>query len=213
LSLAAYNLYGKRCPLPPLTDFVQAVGWCALVLFGAFAYAPTAHADTTWLIAYVFVYVLLINGIHGGVRDLANDLEHQARTTAIWLGARPVHGSGAKLTVSLTAYGFVLQGAMVTLAVIGLDSLNYAQLDYPLAAVPVFAGLTASTLMLLGLLLRLRYRRKLVALGASHTFVSLAVLPALYLPLLSPAAIATLLAVLSLPTIAMYLYNGSHWCL
>ncbi len=46
LSLAAYNLYGKRCPLPPLTDFVQAVGWCALVLFGAFAYAPTAHADT-----------------------------------------------------------------------------------------------------------------------------------------------------------------------
>lgn len=213
LSLAAYNLYGKRCSLPPLTDFVQAIGWCALVLFGAFAYAPTAHADTTWLITYVFVYVLLINGIHGGVRDLANDLEHQARTTAIWLGARPTHSSGAKLTVWLTAYGFVLQSAMVTFAVMGLDSLNYVQPDYWLAAVPVYAGLTASTLMLLGLLVLLRDRRKLVAMGASHTFVSLAVLPALYLPMLGPTAAATVLAVFCLPAIAMYLYNGSHWCL
>lgn len=213
LSLMIYNLYGKRCPLPPLTDIIQAVGWCALVLFGAFVFTPRVQANTMWLLAYIFVYILLINGIHGGVRDLANDLAHHARTTAIWLGARPPgHGSSTKLTLRLTAYGFLLQGAMVAFAVLGLDSLDYTHRDYWLAAVPVFAGLTASTLMLL-LLLRLRDRRQLVALGASHTFISLAVLPALYIPMLNPAAVATVLAVFCLPTIAMYLYNGSHWCL
>jgi len=211
LSLMIYNLYGKRCPLPLFTDIVQAVGWCALVLFGAFVFAPRAEANTMWLLAYVFVYILLINGIHGGVRDLANDLAHHARTTAIWLGARPqAHGFGAELTLRLTAYGFFLQGAMVAFAVLGLDSLDYNHRDYWLAAVPVFAGLTVSTLMLL---LRLRDRRQLVALGASHTFISLAVLPALYIPMLNLAAVVTVLAVFSLPTIAMYLYKSSRRCL
>ena len=28
--MTAYNVWGKRCPIPPLTDLVQAVGWAAL---------------------------------------------------------------------------------------------------------------------------------------------------------------------------------------
>ena len=211
--LATYDLYGKRCSVPLVTDVVQALGWCALALFGAFSFSPTLQADTIWLLAYVFVYVLLINGVHGGVRDLANDLAHGVRTTAIWFGARPVSGTGVQLTKTLAGYGFFLQGAMVAFAIIGLESLGYTGRDYWLAAVPVFAALILTTLMLLGLLLRLKDRRKLVAFGATHTFVSLAVLPALYLPMLSPAAAAIVLAVFSLPTLAMYLYNGSHWCL
>ncbi len=213
LLLTAYNLYGKRCPVPLITDAVQALGWCALALCGAFSFAPTLHVDTVWLLAYVFVYVLLINGVHGGVRDLANDLAHGARTTAIWFGARPAAGSGAKLTVGLAVYGFGLQAAMAAFALAVLHTLDYTGTDYWLAAVPVYTALTVATLMLVGLLSRLEDRRRLVAFGATHTFLSLAVLPALYLPMLSPTAAAAVLAVFGLPTIAMYLYNGSHWCL
>lgn len=213
LLLALYDLYGKRCSIPLLTDFVQAIGWCALLLFGTFAAESTLYRDTVCLSAYVLIYVLLINGIHGGVRDLANDLAHQACTTAIWLGARPARPSGVQLPVRLIAYAFLLQGTMVALAVIGLNSLNYIQHQYWLAAVPVFVALAVSTLTLMGLLFRLNDRRSMVAFGASHLFVSLAVLPAIYLPMLSPVALATVLAIFILPTIATYLYNGSHWCL
>ncbi len=213
LLLALYDLFGKRCTIPLLTDFIQAAGWCALLLFGTFAAAPTINGDIIYLVVYVLIYVLLINGVHGAVRDLANDLAQQARTTAIWFGARPANATGVQLPVWFIAYAFLLQCTMVAVAVIGLESVNYTQQEYWKAAVPVFTTLLASTLMLMGLLFRLSDRRSLVAFGASHTFVSMAVLPALYLPLLSHSAVATVLAIIFLPTIAMYLYNGSHWCL
>jgi 1,4-dihydroxy-2-naphthoate octaprenyltransferase len=39
--------------------------------------------------AYVAVFTLFFNGIHGSLRDLENDFASGARTTAIFLGARP----------------------------------------------------------------------------------------------------------------------------
>jgi len=213
LALAVYDIYGKRCPVPLFTDVIQAVGWCTLLLFGTFLYKPVLHHDTLWLLTCVFVYVLLINGIHGGVRDLANDHTHQARTTAIWLGARSTSESQIKLPIKLIAYGFLLQAAMVTCAIFCLNSINYPIHEFWVAAVPVLTGLAISTIMLMGVLLRLSVRRKLVAFGATHTFISMAVLPALYLPVLSPATVVTVIAVFALPTLAMYLYNGSRWCL
>ena len=35
---------------------------------------PTVIAETRWLVASVFSYVLLVNGVHGGLRDLRNAL-------------------------------------------------------------------------------------------------------------------------------------------
>jgi hypothetical protein len=100
---------------------------------------------------------------------------------------------------------------MAISALAALDSMEYADADYWLAAVPVVAALAVSTLTLIVLLLPQGNRRRLVGLGAFHTVVSLAVLPALYLPALGVGAAAAVLAVFALPVIAMYLYNGSHW--
>jgi 4-hydroxybenzoate polyprenyltransferase len=213
LALAGYDLYGKRCPWPLLTDALEAAGFCALVLFGALAQATSLRADAPWLLAYVFFYVLLMTGIHGGVRDLANDFARGARTSAIWLGARPSEGSGVKLSRTLTAYGLLLQGALVASALLALDALEHAQIGHWLANWLVVAGLSVSTVTLLALFMRLGNRRDLVAAGTLHTVVTLAVLPALYVPMLSPVAAAAVLGAFALPVIAMYLYNGSHWCL
>jgi 4-hydroxybenzoate polyprenyltransferase len=209
LGLAIYDLYGKRCPWPLLTDIVEALGWCALVLFGALSHASDLRPDAPWLLAYVFAYVLLITGVHGGVRDLANDFARGARTSAIWLGARPAEGSGVKLSRTLTAYGLLMQAALVASAFLALDSLE-AGGGLPLKAT-VLAGLIVSTVMLLALFRRLGDRRGLVAAGTGHTVVTLAVLPVLYLPMLGFAGAAAVLAAFALPVLAMYLYNGSRW--
>jgi 4-hydroxybenzoate polyprenyltransferase len=87
--MAVYNLWGKRAPFPPLTDLAQGLGWAALLVYGAALAGPPAPL-TAALAAFEVVFILLINGVHGPLRDLANDLRCGARTTAILLGARPL---------------------------------------------------------------------------------------------------------------------------
>ena len=118
-----------------------------------------------------------------------------------------------KLSRTLTAYGLLLQGALVASGLLALDSLEHVQGGRWLAGLLVVAGLSVSTVTLLALFMRLGNRRDLVAAGTWHAVVTLAVLPALYLPMLSPTGAAAVLAAFALPAIAMYLYNGSHWCL
>jgi 4-hydroxybenzoate polyprenyltransferase len=85
LCLAIYDLWGKKTAVPPLTDFIQGVGWAALLLAGAAASGqPT---PLTWLTAaVVVVYILLVNGINASLRDVANDTAHGVVTTAVYLG-------------------------------------------------------------------------------------------------------------------------------
>ena len=87
--MTVYNLWGKRAPFPPLTDLAQGLGWAALVVYGAALAGPPTPL-TAALAAFEVVFILLINGVHGPLRDLANDLRCGARTTAILLGARPL---------------------------------------------------------------------------------------------------------------------------
>lgn len=109
--LGAYDVWGKRAAVPPLTDLVQGLGWAALVWSGAAA-AGGATALTGWLGAAVVGVVLLVNGVVGAGRDLANDQRHGARTTALWLGAR-ADAEGVHLPASLRAYGVALHVATV----------------------------------------------------------------------------------------------------
>ena len=102
-AMTVYNLWGKRCAIPPVTDFVQGMAWGALPIHAAFISGATPNS-TTWLIAaYALVYTLFMNGIHGGLRDLANDSGRNARTTAIFLGARPSPGGGDPYVPSAVA--------------------------------------------------------------------------------------------------------------
>lgn len=207
LALTIYDVYGKRCPWPLLTDAVQALGWCALALFGALFEVSVLWIETVWLIAYVFVYVIMVNAIHGSLRDIANDFARGARTTAIWMGARPGANGQIHLSPTLIVYGIVLQGALVGFALLALDAVGYRSS----AILPVLTIVASSALLPASFAFR-RDRRRLLAFGAWHIVATLSVLPFLYLPVLNVSGIVTLLAVFLLPCIAMFRYNGSHWC-
>ena len=118
--LGAYDRWGKRAAFPPLTDAVQGLGWAALVTFGATA-SGGVGAATAWLGAVVVVQILLVNGVLGALRDLANDARHGARTTALWLGARPAP-DGARLPTSIWVYAVLLHLAQVGLLLAGVAS-------------------------------------------------------------------------------------------
>ncbi len=108
-----YNVWGKRFPVPPVTDAIQGLGWWGLVLFGVFIAAPdTSLREITDralpLLAYSMGFTMLVTGVHGGLRDLVNDLAHGRINTAIFLGALPDTSSADATAVqsSWTVVGF-----------------------------------------------------------------------------------------------------------
>jgi 4-hydroxybenzoate polyprenyltransferase len=135
LAMAVYNGFGKRAALPPATDLVQGVCWAALVLFGAVATGAGPGPVTLAVALYAVLYTTLINGVHGGMRDLANDFACGARTTALWLGVRP----GRQVPRAAWIYCGLLQA--------GLVLTSFA------AFVPASAGLSAGRRAAVGLAL------------------------------------------------------------
>ncbi|MCS6883575.1 MAG: UbiA family prenyltransferase [Oscillochloridaceae bacterium] len=113
-ALAIYNRWGKACPFPPLTDLAQALGWAALLRYGALATGHGPGALTRLLMAYEVLLILMVNGVHGALRDLENDAARGARTTALFLGARMENGR-QRLSPALLAYTLTLQAALLAL--------------------------------------------------------------------------------------------------
>lgn len=85
--LAIYDLWGKRFPVPPVTDLAQGIAWGSLAFFGA-ALMGSPNFLTGVVGGYMAGFILLINGVHGGLRDLENDRACGRRTTAIFFGVR-----------------------------------------------------------------------------------------------------------------------------
>lgn len=209
-ALAGYDLYGKRCAWPLLTDGLQALGWCALLLVGALWRGSLAAPGLFWLTAYVFIYVLLANGFHGALRDLANDFAQGARTTAIWLGARPGAGDAVTISTRLLAYALALQIALLACVIAVLRSVP-GMAGSPWGAVPVVLCLAASALSLLGGTRLVRSRRSLITVCLAQVLLGMAVMPMLYVPVLEVPGAAAMIASFALPVLAMYLYNRTRW--
>lgn len=121
-AMAVYDLWGKRCFCPLLTDLAQGLGWGGLTLWAAMLVGGELTA-TAWL-AFGFGagYIVLINGVHGGLRDLANDLATGSRTTAIFFGSRPSL-KGARITAGLRAFAIAAQLLLVGLGLAALSLL------------------------------------------------------------------------------------------
>lgn len=207
--LAAYNRWGKRCPLPPLTDFVQALGWTALLAYGS---ASTGRPDPPllrWLMAYELGLIMQVNGIHGALRDLANDYASGARTTAIWFGARPRPNGGMHIPPLLGAYALTLQAALFAVPLNALGELPPQQ--RPPAALGV--GLTtALTLVLFAYAARSDARP--THLGMLHLILILSAPIALVAPAMAPAPRTLLLLAHSLPLLSNSMtYDALRWAL
>lgn len=87
--MTVYDLWGKKCPIPPLTDLAQGLAWGSLAFLAALTLATEVNL-LTWVAAlHGAMFIFLINGVHGGLRDLDNDLARGRSTTASYFGARP----------------------------------------------------------------------------------------------------------------------------
>ena len=139
--MAVYDVWGKRSAAPVLTDLVQGLSWAALLWWGALTVGDPTPA-TTWLAAGTVAFILLANGVHGSLRDLANDARCGARSTALTFGARPLPAGGVAVNGGYTAYAGVLHAAV-------LASVLAAVLSEPLPSVTALAlvatGAVAST--------------------------------------------------------------------
>ena len=67
---------------------------------------------------FIIVYILLVNGINGSLRDLVNDYAFGTRTTAIWLGARPLPDDRFFIPARLQIYALFWQLILNALALI-----------------------------------------------------------------------------------------------
>ena len=170
-----YDLWGKRMRYPLVTDVAQGCAWGCLVLYGAAATAGVAGAMTGLLIAFEIVFILMVNGVHGALRDLANDLKHGVRTTASVLGARTA-GAGLAISPALARYSIGLQAALTAIA---LWTAIRNDLAYPAGAHAVTILSVAVVSLVSFALLRTALRSggrpdTLIAAGMLHVIVSFA---------------------------------------
>jgi 4-hydroxybenzoate polyprenyltransferase len=207
--LAVYNRWGKSCPLPPLTDFIQALGWAALLAYGA---AVTGRPDPPLLrllMAYELGLIMQVNGVHGALRDLANDYTHGAHTTAIWFGARPRPNGGMHVPPLLGAYALTLQAVLFAVPLKALGLLP------PRQRLPAALGVgltTGLTLVLFAAAARKPTRP--ADLGMLQLILILTAPIALIAPAMAPAPRTLLLLAHSLPLLANAMtYEALRWAI
>jgi 4-hydroxybenzoate polyprenyltransferase len=203
--MAAYNRWGKACPFPPLTDLVQGAGWALLIAYGAAASGRPAPGLTRLLIAYELLLILMVNGVHGSLRDLGNDRERGARTTAMMLGAEETPG-GLRIGPGLLAYALTLQLALLALP------MWAAARELPGRRAPAIGAGAAIGLTAALLAAAARGGARPADVGMLHLILLLSAPVALVAPVMGrPLRVATLLAH-TLPLLANGMtYDALRW--
>lgn len=205
--LAVYDVWGKRLAVPLATDAVQGLAWGSLAPFGALAVGGAPNGRTWLVAAHAALFILVINGVNGGLRDLANDAAAGARTTAIALGARALPGGDVAVPDRLRAFALGGTAAAVApvVAAVATNAFGYA---------PPARRATMATVVVLGALavgfgaamLRGHGRHWRLALRL-HLFALLLVLPAAFAADLAPAVRWTLAGLLAVSVAALLTAN------
>jgi 4-hydroxybenzoate polyprenyltransferase len=131
-AMALYNVAGKKCFLPPLTDLIQGLSWGGLAFWGALTLGGTINA-WTWVAGLSgILFILLINGVHGGLRDIENDFRTRSCTTAIFFGARPAPRGPESCSASMTRPLWIFASAVLAITVgVSCWSATLAEMPWP----------------------------------------------------------------------------------
>lgn len=214
ISITVYNKWGKRAFFPPLTDAVQGVAWGTLAVYGALAIGGEPTIATWVLFAYVFVFILLANGIHGSVRDLTNDLRFGVRSTAILMGARPSQSQGLIIPHSLRSYALILTIILICLALIPV-ALNWY--DYPQSAriwtTSVLAVLSALCLVTIVVAARSATNpRDTYAAGMINVLLLLLILIAMFVPAMDRNLLIVVVSFFVFPLLShSWFFDALRW--
>lgn len=192
-----YNAYGKRIAAPLVSDVAQALAWVALALYGALTMRSALTLAFDWLGATVVLYVLLVNGLHGGLRDLANDARHGAKTTAILLGARAMDDGRLLVPRGLKLYGLALHVLILVIAVLAVGE------RWPAAAIAVVIAHALLLILAFKALRPAASRAEMVHAGFAHLFLSIGVVFIPFALFGNRATAATIIAVYALPVVVL----------
>lgn len=196
--VAVYDIWGKRTPIPPAIDVVQGVGWALLAWYGA-EMAGGATAVTAVFAVFLVGYITLVNGVHGGLRDLENDRAHGARTTAIFFGATPISGGGASCPVPMRRYALAIESWNTLVVGVMILTLGYQGGTLAIAVAAWLVLAVVSRVLLQQALDGAEDRRTMMVRGTSHLIISFAMAIAVLLPIAPPAIAVLVLAVFISP--------------
>ncbi|HEY2290932.1 MAG TPA: UbiA family prenyltransferase [Thermoanaerobaculia bacterium] len=205
--MAVYNLWGKRCPIPPLTDLVQGLAWGSLALYAGQALGQPNVL--TWVVAaYGAGFILHINGIHGGLRDLANDLASGALTTAIFLGARPSPDGRTRVPLGIPVFAYSVFAGLAALVLVPLLRNDFGYDPALRITMLVTAGvLCGADLFLLTVVVHPDWPLWNAAFRV-QSFLVVATLPIVFVPYVSAGTLLALSLVLALSLLPL---NWAIW--
>jgi 4-hydroxybenzoate polyprenyltransferase len=208
-----YDVWGKRGPFPIATDAILGFTFALFVLYGTLAVAGRPNILTGLVMAFEMVFILMVNAIHGGLRDLENDQKHNAKTTATLLGAR-MHEGVPQISPRLARYGTVLQIVLAALATgaAARNDLGYGMVMW-LVTLLVVAGLSVTSIFLLRLaLVALNNRGNVIAIGTLHLMVSFIPLLLVFLPHADHRLVLLIASIYVVPLLAHeWLYEAVRW--
>lgn len=200
-----YDLYGKRCRVPPLMEAAEAAAALLLVVYGAMATGSATNL-LVWLTAGAgAAFILLVNAFHGSLRDIAFEIACHQRTTPIWLGCRGVQDGAVHISTAMSAYAGVWQVALIGLSLAVISQAGSPDDRSRLAVIA--AGVAA--LGNAGLFVLLHRVRKPAWDVLMRLHVTILVLPLMlaFTPRLGPSRAGLLLLVYFAPT----LLTAHYW--
>jgi 4-hydroxybenzoate polyprenyltransferase len=200
-----YDLYGKRCRVPPLMEVAEASAASLLVIYGAAATSSEMN-PLVWLTAgAAAAFILLVNAFHGSLRDIEIEIACQQRTTPIWLGCQGVRQGVVHISGGMSAYAAVWQITLIALSL--AVAPRWSSLDVAGRFVMVAAGLAALGNAALFLLLHRVRKPRWDVLMRLHVAILMLPLMLAFTPRLGPARAGFLLVVYFAPT----LLTAHYW--
>jgi len=190
--MTIYNMYGKRCPIPMLTDSAQGIGWGSLSIYGSLI--ATGEVNTLSFVAggFGFAFLFLINGVHGGLRDLGNDIKLGCSTTAIYYGAYVDDQDRVVCTPAVRRFAFFALAVYIAPASIALVRGDFGYQGAEMLAVAVaWTGISLFSAVVLYKLTAplIENRNMIIRYHGTPLLLSSVVV---FLPLMYPVLITTL---------------------
>src|SRR4051812_40231091 len=110
-----YDIFGKRCPVPPLAEACEAAAAFCLVVYGAAATGLQLTPPVWPTAATGAGFILLVNAFHGCLRDIDVEIGCAQRTTPIWLGCLGTDAGSVHISKAMSAYSGLWQAVIIAL--------------------------------------------------------------------------------------------------
>ena len=106
--ILTYNFWGKRTGFPILTDLIQGLSWASIFIFGAMTAGIPRLGTFLLSVTFIVIYIVMINGVHGSLRDIKADSAYNVHTMAIALGGKFIPPNSIFLPTGLKLYAAIL---------------------------------------------------------------------------------------------------------